>query len=124
MACATGAAVSERSIQEDDMDRVSVGTQATCQSCGEPITFRGTYWDHDGENKPRHIAAPQATRESILQASKEVCHACDELIGELLVWHHMFAVPGTVPHACVGAIIDDARSAIAKARSLIMMGEL
>jgi hypothetical protein len=31
--------------------------ESTCQSCGKPIIFTGTYWDHM-EPKPRHPAIP------------------------------------------------------------------
>lgn len=32
--------------------------QAVCRMCGETIVFAGAYWDHMGENKPRHPALP------------------------------------------------------------------
>ena len=34
------------------------GQRDTCEMCGEPIVFIGPYWDHIGENKPRHPATP------------------------------------------------------------------
>lgn len=42
------------------MDEVigMVGAKAKCAMCGQPITFVGPYWDHDGEIKPRHPATP------------------------------------------------------------------
>jgi hypothetical protein len=31
---------------------------ATCRMCGEAIEYVGPYWDHVGEEKPRHPATP------------------------------------------------------------------
>lgn len=37
-----------------------IGDKSTCTSCGKPVTWMGRYWDHDGDNKPRHIATVEA----------------------------------------------------------------
>lgn len=34
------------------------GDTAQCKACGAEIIYTGTYWDHIGEIKPRHIAEP------------------------------------------------------------------
>lgn len=36
----------------------TIGATANCASCGAQIVFKDPYWDHTGENKPRHIAQP------------------------------------------------------------------
>lgn len=36
-----------------------IGEQAICGMCRERIVFIGPYWDHIGEDKPRHPAVPQ-----------------------------------------------------------------
>lgn len=43
----------------------NIGDFARCIQCGNIIVFTGTYWDHQGENKPRHIALP------VIEISKE-----------------------------------------------------
>jgi hypothetical protein len=35
-----------------------LGDKSTCRDCKRPITFVGRFWEHDGDNKPRHIAEP------------------------------------------------------------------
>lgn len=34
------------------------GDLAICSMCGEQIVYIDSYWDHNGENKPRHPAVP------------------------------------------------------------------
>lgn len=36
----------------------TIGDRATCASCHRPIVFVGSYWDHEGDPKPRHPASP------------------------------------------------------------------
>lgn len=36
----------------------TLGEQARCAACDAPIVYKDPYWDHLGENKPRHIARP------------------------------------------------------------------
>lgn len=36
-----------------------LGEQAICGMCRERIVFVGSYWDHIGENKPKHPAMPE-----------------------------------------------------------------
>lgn len=43
----------------------NIGDFARCNQCGKIIVFTGTYWDHQGEMKPRHIALP------VIELSKE-----------------------------------------------------
>lgn len=42
------------------MDKPKIGTQVLCDQCGAAIEWRGEYWDHLGENKPRHLAIPKS----------------------------------------------------------------
>lgn len=32
--------------------------RSRCETCGEAIEYVGPYWDHIGEDKPRHPATP------------------------------------------------------------------
>lgn len=41
------------------MTKPILGEQAICGMCRERIVFVGPYWDHMGENKPRHPAVPE-----------------------------------------------------------------
>jgi hypothetical protein len=34
------------------------GERRICSQCGEFITFRGPYWEHEGRAQPRHPAIP------------------------------------------------------------------
>jgi hypothetical protein len=35
-----------------------IGDTDVCKNCGDPIIFKGSYWEHIG-TLPRHIAAPK-----------------------------------------------------------------
>ena len=41
------------------MRKPLLGEQAICGMCRERIVYIGPYWDHMGDNKPRHPAVPE-----------------------------------------------------------------
>lgn len=48
-----------------------IGDKSTCQMCGAEIVFVGPYWDHRGENKPRHPAIPVEVASAPLQPTED-----------------------------------------------------
>lgn len=39
-----------------------IGARDTCTMCGAPIVYVGPYWQHAGEQQPRHPATPGGTK--------------------------------------------------------------
>jgi hypothetical protein len=74
---------------------MEVGQKAHCKTCGREIEWTGTYWDHVGKMKPRHIAIPNRFNAQKGPNMSDAIQELSNLAGEVCSCTH-----GTDPGTC------------------------
>jgi len=90
-----------------------IGQHATCQMCDAEIIFIGPYWDHVGEDKPRHPALPKGeaeTEEEVIEPHMAIRSVMFDLMARKAEWKDKSDPYGVAPH--IGALIAALQQAL------------